>query len=162
MYQVIVWLMWILVFHPSSNFICAQPPNESRNHFSIIYELWSWIPITNSVKVFWLKNQLKWWIAVKGTRSAFNLSPEQLGITPVFVLYFTLTGNIKLSSFKDKPQTTSSWTGTDPLGFFPTINTDIYNVSCTSFSLISQGHNTLFLSSPLSKVILRKNHQSQD
>lgn len=72
---------------PFSNFtkVCAQTPNEGCDRFSIAYELWSWIPITNAVKVFWFQNQLKWWIAVKGTTSTFNLSPERLGICPFCV-----------------------------------------------------------------------------
>ena len=82
-----VWLTWSVLFHPCSNFtkVCAQTPNEGCDHFSIAYEIWSWIPITNAVRVFWFQNQLKWWIAVKGTTSTFNLSPEWLGICPFLV-----------------------------------------------------------------------------
>ena len=81
------WLAWSVLFHRCSNFtkVCAQTPNKRCDRFSIAYELWSWIPITNAVKVFWFQNQLKWWIAVKGTTSTFNLSPERLGICPFFV-----------------------------------------------------------------------------
>jgi hypothetical protein len=42
---------------------------------------------------------------VKGNRSAFNLSPEQLGISSLlFWPHFTLAGNKKLVSFKGKTQ----------------------------------------------------------
>lgn len=122
----------------------------------MVYALWSRIPITNADKVFWLQNQLKWWIAVKGTRSAFNLFPEQLEISTFFVWHFALAGNKKLVMFEGKIQTTSSWERTDALGYFPAISKhwDIYSVPCASFSLVSQGDNTLFPSS-LSKVMLK-------
>lgn len=95
---------------------------------------------------------------MKRTRSAFNLSSEQLGISP-FLSHFTLAGNIKLFFFKGKIQTTSSWKRTHLLNFFsPSYykHEDIYKVPCTSFLLISQGHDTPFPSSPLSYVILKR------
>lgn len=41
------------------------------------------------------------------------------------------------------------------LDFLSYKHRDIYNVLCISHLLISQGHHALFLSSPLSKVILK-------